>query len=147
MDWKKINFDEVGYCLKSTKSSMDFSCLPSLTVQMEQIIAVFYFYGIRNFIEEDIRQMFANLQVISPRNDKVIMPTDKKVRAILEKMVEKGKLDMEDALFHIPDSYGENCVIFEKELERGKELGYLEGWIAYAKSNGDVCEFCNHKNG
>ena len=84
-------------------------------------------HGNRNFTEEDIRQMFENLQVISPRSGKVILPTVKKIRAILEKMVDRRELDIEGAQFCILDSYKEKCTIYEKELQRGKESGYLDG--------------------
>lgn len=127
MDWTKQNLDEIGYCFKSTKSTIDFSCLPTQTDQIRQIIAAFLYYGNRNFTEEDIRQMFENLQVISPRSGKVILPTVKKIRAILEKMVDRRELDIEGAQFCIPDSYKEKCTIYEKELQRGKESGYLDG--------------------
>ena len=135
MEWNKINLDEVGYCFKSTKSTLDFSCLPTQTEQILQIIGVFYYYDNKNFTEEDIRQMFEKLQVISPRSGKVILPTVKKIGTILEKMVEAGELGREDIYFKIPDSYKENGMFYARELQRGKEQGYLDGWIEYVKKN------------
>lgn len=138
MEWNKIDLDEVGYCFKSTKSTMDFSCLPTQTEQIREIIAVFYYYDNKTFTEEDVRQMFAKLQVVSPRSGKVILPTVKKIGNILEKMVAVGELDRNDVCFNIQDSYKQNCMFYEKELQRGKELGYLEGWIEYVKGNREM---------
>ena len=135
MDWNKINFDEVGYCFKSTKSSIDFACIPTQTDQIRKIIAVFFYYGIKNFTEDDVQQIFEKIQVISPRNGKMILPTIKKIQNILEKMVVTEEIDINDAQFYIPDSYRKQCEIIEMELQRGKEQGYLEGWIEYAKKN------------
>ena len=41
-------------------------------------------------------------------------------------MVDRRELDIEGAQFCIPDSYKEKCTIYEKELQRGKESGYLD---------------------
>ena len=69
------------------KLTMDFSCLPTQTEQIREIVSVFYYCHNKNFTEEDVRPMFVKLQVVSLRSGKVIVPTVKKIGTILEKTV------------------------------------------------------------
>ena len=52
MDWTKLNKKEVIYYCKSFE--VDFSCLP-FSLQLEELVLMFYYYGIEQFTVKDIQ--------------------------------------------------------------------------------------------
>lgn len=137
MDWKKLNFDEIGYYCKSTKSYADFDCWP-LRYQIEMLLGVLYYYEVYQFHIKDIQTIYAVLHIRKMRSDGILAPQPKKLQTILEKLAAEGRVSIE------PDGYtiiGKNkearsyFVDFAEEIERGYQEDYISGWIAYDKKN------------
>lgn len=56
MDWQKLNMDEVIYYCKSF-DDVGFDCSP-FSLQMEEIVIMFSYYGIERFTVDDIKEFY-----------------------------------------------------------------------------------------
>lgn len=137
MDWKKLNFDEIGYYCKSTKTNVDFECWP-LRYQIEMLLGILHYYEIYQFKIKDIQTIYAVLHVRKMRSDGILMPQPKKLQMILEKLADEGKVIIKTDVYIITDRNGEDrgyYIDYAEEIERGYCEGYISGWIAYDKKN------------
>ena len=59
MNWTKLNIKEVVYYCKSFE--VGFYCEP-FSLQMEELVLIFHFYGIEQFTVKDIQEFYEKLQ-------------------------------------------------------------------------------------
>ena len=81
MNWEKLNINEVVYYC--TSWDIDFDCLP-FSCQIENIIQLFYYYGIVEFETGDIKEFYKRFQITSPRSGKIRNPRLKTIQNSLE---------------------------------------------------------------
>lgn len=137
MDWNKLNFDEIGFFCKSSKSQTEIDCLP-FSSQLALFCGILFYYGIERFCTEDIQGVFAVLKLKSARTGKINLPTYAKIHSALEKLTKRGILsDREE--FYISNEPFES-VIYKEAIKAGHEKGSILDWVAFAEKNGEVCE-------
>ncbi|MFG6394589.1 MAG: hypothetical protein K1W24_10510 [Lachnospiraceae bacterium] len=83
MDWLKLNMDEVFYYCKSNQ--VDFDCGP-LSLQLEELLIIFYYYGIKQFTLKDIQELYKKMQIPKMRSEGIIKPAPGKIRKVMERM-------------------------------------------------------------
>jgi len=83
MDWTRLNMAEVSYYCKSR--DVDFCCYP-FSCQMEQVVLMFYHYGINQFTVKDIQEFYRKMQVPRMKSEGIIKPAPKKIRETAERM-------------------------------------------------------------
>lgn len=83
MDWLKLNMDEVFYYCKSNQ--VDFDCGP-LSLQLEELVIIFYYYGIKQFTLKDIQELYKKMQIPKMRSEGIIKPAPGKIRKVMERM-------------------------------------------------------------
>ena len=81
MIWEKINMNEVKYYCTNWK--IDFDCLP-FEYQIENMIQLFYYYGIVEFETEDIEEFYRKMQISNPRSDGIRKPRSSQIQNALE---------------------------------------------------------------
>ena len=96
MDWTKLNMAEVNYYCKSY--DVDFDCYP-FDCQMEQIVLMFYHYGINQFTVKDIQEFYKKMQIPKMKSDGVIKPVPSRIKKVAERM-ENVKI-VSDGIFEI----------------------------------------------
>ena len=79
----KINFDDVLYFYKSPQALVDYSLMQSFSL-IKSSVEVFAYYGINDFSPSDIRDFFTVIQLVQKKNNKVFIPSPKKVDSVLE---------------------------------------------------------------
>lgn len=83
MDWAKLNMAEVSYYCKSF--DVDFDCYP-FSCQMEQIILMFYYYGIKQFTVGDIQEFYKKMQIPRMQSEGIIKPTPGQIKKVAGRM-------------------------------------------------------------
>lgn len=78
-----INFTEAAYFYKSPSSLVDYSQMQSFSL-IKSCIEVLAYYGIKEFTASDIRDFFEELQLVQKKNNKVFIPSPKKVSGVIE---------------------------------------------------------------
>ena len=81
-----INFTEVSFFYKSPDALVDYSRMQSFSI-IKSCIEVIAYYGIKEFTAEDIRDFFEELKLIQQKNNKVFIPSPKKVSGVLESCI------------------------------------------------------------
>lgn len=83
MDWGKINIKEITYYC--TSCEIDFDCLP-FGSQIKSIVSIFYYYDIKIFSIDDIKEFYEKMQIPSPRNNTIRKPSNTQIQKIIDKM-------------------------------------------------------------
>ena len=81
MEWTKLNKKEVIYYCKSFE--VDFSCSP-FSLQLEELVLTFHYYGIEQFTVKDIQDFYQKMQIPKPKSQGLITPTPGKIRQSIE---------------------------------------------------------------
>lgn len=67
MEWTKLNKKEVIYYCKSFE--VDFSCSP-FSLQLEELVLMFHYYGIEQFTVKDIQDFYQKMQIPKPKKSR-----------------------------------------------------------------------------
>ncbi len=141
MDYQKINFDELGFYCKSTRSDGFFKGSPTLGSKIEVLIEILIYYGITEFEAEDIYKILMVLKMKSLRTQKIIKIKLDQVEKILEKLSQKGKLENENKKYIVVEEKILQLSNYKEEIKLAYEREYyMKDWIEWAKENKDVCE-------
>ena len=84
MDWQKLNMDEVIYYCKSF-DDVGFDCSP-FSLQMEEIVIIFSYYGIERFTVDDIKEFYKIMQIPKMKSEGIIKPAPGKIQKVAERM-------------------------------------------------------------
>ena len=113
MDWGRLNAAEVKYYCHS--NLIDFDCWP-FSYQIQNIICLFYHYGITSFKIEDIKEFYREMQIPSPRADGVRKPSPGQIQKALGRL--KNVKNTDGNRYEILQADTE---IYEKEIKQGYE--------------------------
>ena len=132
MDWSKLNMDEIYYYCKDTSSLSFFDCSP-FGLQMEDIIMIFYYYGIENFSVKDIQEFYNIMQIPKMKSEGIIKPIPSKIQKVASRM--KNLKRINDNTFQIvSDKFGLyfefDTSLYAAEIKRG----YQENKIKFTLS-------------
>lgn len=121
MDWSKLNMDEIYYYCKDTSSLSFFDCSP-FGLQMEDIIMIFYYYGIEKFSVKDIQEFYNIMQIPKMKSEGIIKPIPSKIQKIASRMKNIKRID--DNTFQIVSGnfglYFEfDTSLYAAEIKRG----------------------------
>lgn len=141
MDWTKLNKKEVIYYCKSVE--VDFSCLP-FSLQLEELVLMFYYYGIEQFTVKDIQDFYQKMQIPKPKSQGLITPTPGKIRQSIAQMQNVKSID-ENTFEIVPAKKGHflpfDTSIYSDEIEKGYQTG-----IARSRIEGYYEKYCNILN-
>ncbi len=141
MDWTKLNKKEVIYYCKSVE--VDFSCLP-FSLQLEELVLMFYYYGIEQFTVKDIQDFYQKMQIPKPKSQGLITPTPGKIRQSIAQMQNVKSID-ENTFEIVPAEKGHflpfDTSIYSDEIEKGYQTG-----IARSRIEGYYEKYCNILN-
>lgn len=129
MDWSKVNFDEMGYVFKSTRSHGDLECCP-FSLKIDSILDMLNYYQVESFDHDDIHRLFQILRLKNSQG-KVVIPSANKIKARLEKV-------------DYQIEFSQDC--YKTTLEEGYKKGYIADWANWAIKNNDVCEALSRNN-
>ncbi len=111
MDWTKLNMAEVSYYCKSP--DVDFVCYP-FSCQMEQIILMFYYYGIKQFTTVDIQEFYKKMQIPKMRSEGIIKPAPGQIKKAAGRMENIRFTD--DGVFEIIPARNGLYLLFDTSL-------------------------------
>lgn len=141
MDWTKLNKKEVIYYCKSVE--VDFSCLP-FSLQLEELVLMFYYYGIEQFTVKDIQDFYQKMQIPKSKSQGLITPTPGKIRQSIAQMQNVKSID-ENTFEIVPAKKGHflpfDTSIYSDEIEKGYQAG-----IARSRIEGYYEKYCNILN-
>lgn len=141
MEWTKLNKKEVIYYCKSVE--VDFSCLP-FSLQLEELVLMFYYYGIEQFTVKDIQDFYQKMQIPKPKSQGLITPTPGKIRQSIAQMQNVKSID-ENTFEIVPAEKGHflpfDTSIYSDEIEKGYQTG-----IARSRIEGYYEKYCNILN-
>ncbi len=97
-----INFTEVSFFYKSPDSLVDYSRMQSFSL-IKSCIEVIAYYGIRDFTADDIKDFFEELKIVQQKNNKVFIPSPKKIAGVLESCILPSGCSMteQNGTYHI----------------------------------------------
>lgn len=134
MEWEKFNWDEVAYYCKSTKSLDDFYCGP-LSLQVEEMLGIFWYYGILRFQLEDLQRIYSVLQIPKMKSRGILSPSPGKLRTILERLAAENRVVLELPDYVVTDVNQDWAKIYQEGIEEGYHKDYISGWMAYEKEH------------
>lgn len=141
MEWTKLNKKEVIYYCKSVE--VDFSCLP-FSLQLEELVLMFHYYGIEQFTVKDIQDLYQKMQIPKPKSQGLITPTPGKIRQSIAQMQNVKSID-ENTFEIVPAEKGHflpfDTSIYSDEIEKGYQTG-----IARSRIEGYYEKYCNILN-
>ncbi len=105
MEWTKLNKKEVIYYCKSFE--VDFSCSP-FSLQLEELVLMFHYYGIEQFTVKDIQDFYQKMQIPKPKSQGLITPTPGKIRQSIGQMQNVKSID-ENTFEIVPAEKGHFC--------------------------------------
>ena len=129
MNWTKLNIKEVVYYCKSFE--VGFYCEP-FSLQMEELVLIFHYYGIEQFTVKDIREFYEKLQIPKLKGEGLLKPIPSRIRKVLERMQNIKYID-EDT-FEIVQAEKGNFLPFDtgfysEEIEKGYKAGIAKSRI------------------
>ena len=126
MDWTKLNMKEVIYYCKSYE--VDFCCGP-FSLQLEELVLMFHYYGIKQFTVKDIQEFYEKMQIPKPKSEGVIKPGSGKIQKVMEQMQNIKCVD-ENIFEIVPAEKGHflpfDTSIYFDAIEKGYQ-GYYTG--------------------
>ncbi len=102
MNLLSIDFNEVQYFYKNPRSLVDYSQMQSFSL-IKSSVEIFSYYGIPDFTAGDIRDFFEKLQLVQKKNNKVFLPSPKKIDGVLQCCLSEtqNKLSFQNGIYHI----------------------------------------------
>lgn len=77
MDWTRLKVKEVVYYCKSFETG--FCCGP-FSLQLEELVLMFHYYGIERFSVEDIQEFYEKMQIPKRKSEGLLRPAPGKIR-------------------------------------------------------------------
>ena len=125
MNWAKLNMKEVVYFCKSYE--VGFCCEP-FSLQIEELILIFYYYGIMQFTVKDIQEFYKKMQIPQMKSEGVIRPIPGKIRKAMEQMQNIKCID--ENTFEIVQAEKGHFLPFDTRFYSDEvEKGYKEGIV------------------
>lgn len=129
MDWTKLNMKEVIYYCKSFE--IGFDCGP-FSLQMEELILIFHYYGIEQFTVKDIQEFYEKMQIPKLKSEGLLKPIPSKIRKVTEQMQNIICID-EDTFQIVQAEKGHflpfDTSIYSDEIEKGYRTGIAKNRI------------------
>ncbi len=118
-----INMEEAKYFYNNPHSLVDYSQMQSFSL-IKSCIEVFAYYNAVDFTPEDIKEFFSALSIVQQKNNKVFVPSPKKVSGVFDCCLSGSDcvLSRTESGYHI-DSW--NSDGYKYEILKAKEMGYL----------------------
>lgn len=121
MNWSKAQLAEIKYYCTSTPCRTSFPCYV-FSSQIETVLEIFFFYSIKKFQIEDVKEFYRTLRIPKPRSDGLRNPSPKQIAQALSRM--KNVRHLEGDCYQITDA---NITFYADELE----YGYGKGFVQY----------------
>ncbi len=120
---EKIDLNEVMYFYKSPYALVDFSNMQSFSL-IKSTIEIFAYYNVGSFTPDDVRDLFVKIQLVQKKNNKVFIPSPKKISGVLDCCLSGSTnvLSSDNGTYHIIswDSSG-----YGYEISGAKQSGKL----------------------
>ena len=119
----KINFEEAEFFYKNPHSLVDYSQMQSFSL-IKSSVEIFAYYNINTFAASDIKAFFEKLAVVQKKNEKVFIPSAKKVSGVLDCcLVPKGDhLSFDGEQYHIEKW---NCDGYKYEIMSARDRNLI----------------------
>ena len=121
MNWSKTQLAEIKYYCTSTRCRTSFPCYV-FSSQIETILEIFFFYSIKKFQIEDVKDFYRTLRIPKPRSDGLRNPSPRQIAQALSRM--ENVRHLEGDCYQITDA---NITFYADELE----YGYGKGFVQY----------------
>ena len=121
MNWSNAQLAEIKYYCTSTRCRTSFPCYP-FSSQIETILEIFFFYSIKKFKIEDVKEFYRTLRIPKPRSDGLRNPSPRQIAQALGRM--ENVRHLEGDCYQITDA---NITFYADELE----YGYGKGFVQY----------------
>lgn len=97
-----LNFKEIEFFYKVPNCLTDFSLMTSFSL-IRSSVEVFAYYNINSFTSSDIKEFFQKLQIVQKKNNKVFLPSAKKIDGVLQCYLSgtKDTLSLENGVYKI----------------------------------------------
>lgn len=97
-----LNFKEIEFFYKAPNCLTDFSLMTSFSL-IRSSVEVFAYYNINSFTSSDIKEFFQKLQIVQKKNNKVFLPSAKKIDGVLQCYLSgtKDTLSLENGVYKI----------------------------------------------
>lgn len=120
---EKINFNEAEFFYKNPHALVDYSQIQSYSL-IKSSIELFAYYGIMDFSPSDIKEFFEKLSLVQKKNQKVFIPSSKKVSGVLDCCLTpcENYLSFDGSLYHIEKW---NCDGYKYEILSAKDRGMI----------------------
>ncbi len=101
-DINRLNFKEIEFFYKAPNSLTDFSQMTSFSL-IKSCVEVLVYYDITSFTSTDIKQFFQRLQIVQKKNNKVFIPSAKKIDGVMQCYLSgtKDSLSFENGVYSI----------------------------------------------
>ena len=129
MDWTKLNIKEIIYYCKSVEA--DFDCSP-FSLQIEELVLMFHYYGIGQFTVNDIQEFYEKMQIPKAKSEGLVKPVPGQIRKVVERMQNIKSVDSNT--FEIVQA-GKgyflpfDTSIYSDEIEKGYKTGIARNRI------------------
>ncbi len=119
---QNINFREASFFYKDEHSLVDYSQMQSFSL-IKSCIEVFAYYNVVDFSAEDVKEFFSELSLVQKKNNRVFIPSAKKVSGVLDCCLSPSDnmLSMNESGYHIC-SWNTDGYRFEIENAKLKDL-------------------------
>lgn len=129
MDWTKLNTKEVIYYCKSIE--VGFDCGP-FSLQIEELVLIFHYYGIKQFTVKDIQEFYEKMQIPKLKSEGLLRPIPGKIRKAMEKM--QNIICVDENTFEIVQADKGHFLpfdtsIYSDEIEKGYRTGIAKNRI------------------
>jgi len=129
MDWAKLNIREVIYYCKSVE--VGFDCSP-FSLQIEELVLMFHYYGIGQFTVNDIQEFYEKMQIPKAKSEGLLRPVPSQIRKVMERMQNIKCVD--NNTFEIVQAGKGHFLpfdtsIYSDEIEKGYKTGIARNRI------------------
>lgn len=129
MNWEKLNIKEAIYYCKSFE--VGFDCGP-FSLQLEELVLMFHYYGIEQFTVKDIQEFYEKMQIPKLKSEGLLRPIPGKIRKVMEQMQNIKYVD-EDTFEIVEAKQGHflpfDTSIYFDEIEKGYRTGIAKNRI------------------
>lgn len=129
MDWTKLNVKEVIYYCKSFE--VGFDCSP-FSLQIEELVLMFRYYGIDRFTVNDIQEFYEKMQISKSKSEGLLKPAPNRIRKVMQHMQNIKCID--DDTFEIVQAERGHFLPFDiniyyDEIGQGYQTGIAQNRI------------------
>lgn len=129
MEWTKLNMKEIIYYCKSIE--VGFFCGP-FSLQIEELVLMFHYYGIKRFTVKDIQEFYEKMQIPKLKSEGLLRPIPGKIRKVMEQMhnikcIDENTFEIVQAEkgYFLPF----DADIYSAEIEKGYQTGIAKSRI------------------